>query len=331
MKSILISLLIVLFYSGCTKKVSIYATQPAKVDKISKYKKIAVLNFENDTMGLSQKVESKVYEAKFDNKSFFTVVNVSNRKDIINEQKFQYSGLVNKDNIIEVGNLIGAQSLITGKINNTSFTKNYYREKRRRCNDKKCKSVSEYSVSCTKGTYLLSATISVTNVEFGDIIYTNNFNESAAAYHCSDYSGGLPSKKEAMNSLAIDIVNGFIPNIAPTKVKFYVELLDDPEVDYTDEQEDLLEYAAEYLHDKRIDKSEQLLSKLLKSTNDSCYVAAYNLGVIKEIKGEYKKAQQLYQLADNLVLEPNELINKAVLRIEKTISDFETLNEQSKI
>jgi Flp pilus assembly protein TadD len=98
-----------------------------------------------------------------------------------------------------------------------------------------------------------------------------------------------------------------------------VELLDDPDIDYTDLQEDLLEHALEYLDHRRYAKAEELLSKLLDSTSDTCFVAAYNLGVIKELTGDLTHARELYILADTLTKEPNEVLDSALARVRSSI------------
>ena len=111
-------------------------------------------------------------------------------------------------------------------------------------------------------------------------------------------------------------------------IAFNVQLLDDPEIDYSDDQELQLERAIEYIKLQRYNRADELLSELLTSTEDRCYVAAYDLGVVKEIKGENSKALQLYQLADRLSSEPDKLILRAITRVEKAIADSKRLEQQ---
>ena len=126
-----------------------------------------------------------------------------------------------------------------------------------------------------------------------------------------------------------EVVKEFLPNIAPTTHKFYVVVLDSPEISYTKEQTAKLEAALEYLKHSRTDRAEEILSDLLTSTNDKCFVAAYDLGVIKEAKGELENAKQLYNLADRLTLKPNKTINEAIVRINEAINDQNRLNNQA--
>ncbi|WP_418185579.1 hypothetical protein ACNSOS_00905 [Aliarcobacter vitoriensis] len=330
MKIFLLSILSIFILGGCSQKVLITATKPAIVDRASKTKKIAVLKFENDNISMGSKIESALYKVEVDNKPYFTVIS-KNRDDILNEQKFQYSGLANKKNSVEIGELLGAQALITGKINNADMQKDYYYERRYRCLDAKCIRQQEYLVQCTNARYSLKANISMIDVEKGDVIYTNNYFENTSYRTCLDYGGGLPSKSAVFESLSDNIVRKFLPNISPTVEKYYIKVFEDPQIKYTKEQELILENALSYLKHNHLDRAEELFSQLLNSTNDRCYLAAYNLGVIKESKGEYENAKELYNLADKLIDKPDSTIIESINRINTQISNHNKLQEQINI
>ena len=111
LKSSLFFIIVAVFISGCSQKVLINSTKPAIVDRAANTKKVAVLKFENDKVGLSSKIEQALYSVKVEDKPYFTVVSKNSRDAILNEQKFQYSGLANKTNSVEIGELLGAQAL----------------------------------------------------------------------------------------------------------------------------------------------------------------------------------------------------------------------------
>ena len=119
-----------------------------------------------------------------------------------------------------------------------------------------------------------------------------------------------------------------MPYIAPTKQSDYLELFDEPDISYTKEQDLLLENGLEYLKLGELDRSMEIFSKLLDSTNDKCYVASYNLGVIKESLGEYENAKELYDLSDKLTLKPNKTVIEAITRIKQRIEERNILNNQ---
>lgn len=295
------------------------------VDRASKTKKISVLKFDNDYIGFASSLETKLAEKRVLGENYFTVISRDKLEAILKEQKLQYSGLVNKKSAVKVGELIGAQAFISGEIADSSLNKSYYRSKRVECLDKKCKKVREYYIQCVTGDYNLSVSIKMSDIELGDIIFADTFTKRASHSSCIN---GLPNKGHVMSKLSQSIINDFVSKISPSRYNISIELLEEPELDYTDKQEELLEYSLEYIKSNRLDKAEQLLSELLTSLNDKCYVAAYNLGVVKEAQGELKKAKTLYDLADNLVLKPNELINQAVLRIDEQLRNRELVNSQ---
>ncbi|MCK5110647.1 MAG: hypothetical protein KAQ94_03925 [Arcobacteraceae bacterium] len=329
MKTYFLSLLLVgVFLTGCTQKVTIQSLAPAKVDRATTTKKIAVMPFDNDKTGLSSKIEVAMTKKIINGKSYFTIISRTNTSKILEEQRLQYSGLINESTAVELGDLIGVEAMITGNINDASALYTYYREKRSKCIDKKCKETRQYSVHCTKGSYFISAQIKMIDVQKGDIIYANTLNQSSEHRHCSDKSGGLPSKSQELNILSDYLSESFVSQLSPNIITFNVELLEDPDIDYTDEQEDLLENGLKYIEIGRYKKAEELFSKLLTSSNDKSYVAAYNLGVIKEIQSKYDHAQQLYLLADSLKLEPLQPIDKAVVRIRLVINNKKTVEKQ---
>ena len=120
----------------------------------------------------------------------------------------------------------------------------------------------------------------------------------------------------------------FTRKLTPHYRTYTVELLEDPDIDYSDKQEDMLEHAITYIRHGRYQKAEELLSNLLASTNDRSFVAAYDLGVVKEIQGDLMEAQQLYRMADALTPEPNDALDEAILRIRHSIDASKLAREQ---
>ena len=138
----------------------------------------------------------------------------------------------------------------------------------------------------------------------------------------------MPSKESVAQNLASSIASSFTYKLTPQYRYFSIELLDDPDLDYTDEQEDLLENALTYMEHKRYDKASQLLSELVGSTDQQSYVAFYNLGVVKETQGDYTKAKLYYEKADTLTTEPVTAVNNAYNRINRVIEEQRITAEQ---
>ena len=311
--------LFILFVSGCSQKVNIRALEPAEIDRAAATKKIAVASFSNDRVGLSGKIEAKLARFKIDNKSYFTIVSRNDFNKIIEEQKIQNSGLVDSQAVVEIGNLIGAQAIISGNVGRVTAQDSYFYERRSRCYDKKCKELVYYKVRCKKRIIGLSAELRMVDVSQGDIIYADTMNRNTTFTHCSDDSRAMPSKDMAAQNLAESIANSFIYKLTPHYRNFRVVLLEDGDLDYTDEQERLLEVSLTYIEQGRFDKAKKFLIDLINSTDAQSYVAFYNLGVVNEAEGNYIEAKEYYEYADNLMVEPIKEINAAVVRINSLI------------
>lgn len=314
-----LSLAFIFLFSACSQKVNVRALEPAQIDRASATKKITVTSFKNDLVGLSGKIESGLASQSIDNKRYFTIVSRADFDKVIREQKLQNSGLIETSTAVDVGNLIGAEAIISGNVGSVTSNDSYYYEERSRCADKKCKSYIKYKVKCLNRVVGLSSEIRMVDVGRGDIIYADNMSKSANYYHCSDDSRSIPSQEIAAQSLASSIARNFTYKLTPHYRNFEVILLEDPDLDYNDIQEKYLEVALEYIKQKRYDKAEKFLIDLIDSTGEQSYVPFYNLGVIKEVQGNYSEAQSYYKSADDLMVEPVAEISRAYLRIESII------------
>ncbi len=323
-----LSIFLSLFMLACTQKVHIQALEPAEIDRVTKIKKIAVIGFKNDTVGLSSKIESNLASFKIENKSFFTMISRSDIHQIIKEQKIQNSGLVDTQDIVEVGSLMGAKALISGRVNRVGLSDTHYYETKVKCADKKCKKTYDYDVRCTKRIISLSADIKIVDIQRGDIIYADNLSKEEKFTHCSDDYRSLPSKASVVNQLASSIANDFTHRLTPHYTYFEVELLEKPDLDYNDEQELLLKNSLKYIKHNRYLKADKLLIELINSTAQQSYVAFYNLGVVKEAQGDYEKALSYYKKADNLTSKPVEIIDVAYLRIISIIQNHKITKQQ---
>jgi len=311
----LLLLISLLLLAGCAQKTKIAMLQPAEID--IKAKNIAVLPFKNDRkIGLSGKLESALSNVRFNGKPYFNVVDRRNIDSTIKEQKRQSGGLYNENSEVEIGSLMGASALISGAILNIGKQDQRHREDRRKCEKKSC---HDYTVSCTTRNISLSANIRITNVTLGTVPYSDSITRSFHTKHCSDDTVMLPSKEQGAQQIAQSIAQQFIFKLKPNYVNIQVTLLDSADLDYTDHEESLLKNGLKYLTQKRLDKAEQLLSNLLTSTQFKSYVAAYNLGVVNEAKGDLAKAAEYYTLADRLQIEPIDEINQAVIRIQNSL------------
>jgi len=319
---------LVFMMSACAQKVNVRALEPAEIDRVANTKKITVTNFKNDRVGLSRKIEANLAKARVDGKNYFTIISRNDFNKIVEEQKIQNSGLVDQNTVVSVGELIGAQAIISGNVGKVTSQDSYFYEMRTRCADKKCSELVYYKVRCKNRAVGLSAELRIVDIEKGDVIFADRLSKNAVYKHCSDYSNALPSAEMAAQNLSVAMANEFTYRLTPHYRSFKVSLLEEADLDYNDEQERLFEVSLAYIEQRRYDKAEQFLGELIDATASKSYVAFYNLGVVKEAQGEYEEAKEYYQYADNLMIEPVEEINRAVVRIEKLIAKHNKTKEQ---
>ena len=320
----------IILFSGCAQKVMIKALEPAEVNRAAITKKISVTPFKNDRIGFANKLEGKLANQFLDGKPYFTVVSKGDFERLVAEQRRQYSGLLDENQAVELGNLLGAQALISGSITSDSLQDTRFYEKRVECVDKKCTEQREYQVACTKRVIGLGVQIKMVDVERGDIIYGDTLQGEGAWEHCSDDKRVLPSKAQGMDYLSDSLVKDFVYKLTPHYVYFRVALLEDPDMEYTEQQEMLLENALAFIDHNRLDRGETLLQELFIQTGGMSYVAAYNLGVVREAQGQYDDAKRYYEIADGLAMAPVEEINIAINRIEASIRKRKLALEQIK-
>lgn len=320
---------IALLLNGCAQKVTVKALEPAEINGAANTKNIAVTPFHQDRVNLADKIEASISNQRINGKPYFKVINRTDLDKIIKEQKVQNSGLIDESTAVEVGNLLGAQAIISGSVDIPTLHDDHYYVERTKCkgkgDERRC---WEVKVSCKKRTIGLSAQIRMINVSTGGIIYADNVRRQKQWSHCADDQRTLPSKQSGSQYLANSIASNFAYKLTPHYRHITVVLLEEPDMEYSDHQERLLENALLYIEQSRYDKAEQLLRRLLESTASQSYVPLYNIGVIYEARGNFSEAQHYYKGADDLTIEPVEEINLAVNRIQRLIEKEKIAQEQ---
>lgn len=341
------ALALAFFVTGCANKATtIKALKPAKVGEMADMKKLAVVSFKNDNVGLSSKTEAKLAGYKLDKKRYFTVVNRNSLNKIIAEQKLQNSELLDSSSATQIGKLAGAEVLITGEV--TSGSKSgQYKEDREKClqyyKGGGCAKFRYYKVTCHTTNADVSGTFNVVDVTKGTSIYAETISKNYTADSCKDsrssyglvsFQGSskkILSETQAKTALSNQIANEFAMKLVPQYVFFKVEFIED--FDYKKKnkvQDAAFEAALKFASSGRLDKAKNIFAKLHKDLKGKSFEVAYNLGVCVEGLGDLNRALRLYQTADELLLEPNKNVNLALARVEKNIQDQKEAEAQIK-
>ena len=305
--------------TACSTTTKIQYLEPSDIPHAAKLKQIAVNDFKDDSVGLTGRIESKLSQTTLNNKPYFTVLDRKNIQQLLNEQTFQHSGLTQEQKSVQLGELIGAQAFVTGEITSQTYQDSWFKKERSECIDKKCKEMRHYHVRCMNRSISLSANIQMIEVESSKIIYSDSISRSDRWERCPDRSYQFPDTSATWQSYAESIAREFVNKISPSYVYKSIKLIDEPDIKYSDYQENTLENGIDFVESGRLDKAESLFSQLVFDTQSLSYAATYNLGVVKEAQGEYQEAKRLYLLSDQLQKEPVEEINQALIRIDQAI------------
>jgi len=327
--------LVSILFSGCATKISTTTVVPAEIDRATKIKRIAVTQFKKDNVGLSPKVENQLVTTKIKGKKYFVVASRADLDKVISESKLQSSDSFDTKTAVRIGNILGVQAIVTGIVSKTYSEDQKFNEGRTRCGDKKCTYTVKYTVSCTKRTVGMSGNINLIDVEKGDIIHAERIDGTKAVKHCSDSNGGLLNKDVVLNQLANSAAYKFVYKLSPHEVAYNIVLLEDPDTDYTDKEEQILENFIVVMKARRTDKGEKFIKQLVSSTKGESYVALYNLGVIQELKGQTGEALKSFTAADELVVTNVPEISDALVRIRKITKNTEkfkkNIEERNKV
>jgi len=315
------SIISIFLLTGCSaKKISVKALHPAEIPVLTSKQVITVNTFDNDKVQLSSKVEAKLASIQIDNKNYFTIANRSQLDKILTEQKLQASDLTQNNNIIKIGRLVGAQAIIGGNVT-SSYEDGYYIESRKKCvsrnEDGKCVKMRSFKVRCITTAANVSANLNIIDVESATTLYANTITKN---YNGDSCRSAIQTGQQSIITLADAIASDFAQKLAPLYVYYSIELMEDVDsIKLNDKQEQLFENALQYIENGRITKAEILFDTLHDEVSEQSFEIAYNLGVIKQSFGKYTQAKSLYQIADEITMEPNQLIDDAILNIDVLI------------
>ncbi|MEP1385271.1 MAG: CsgG/HfaB family protein [Paraglaciecola sp.] len=158
--------------------------------------RIAVIDFDRTGIRypyLSQEI-ANLLSNQLVNYSQFIVVERERLNSIMGELKLSSSGLVASNHVIQIGNLTGAEYLLTGQILNADIDRETF---------------SGYGVRTTKETYHLGVSVRILDTQTGAIV----FSDSLQAEHTLQDSQNRSNKNRTFTELAQQISTSFVEQI----------------------------------------------------------------------------------------------------------------------
>ncbi len=355
-------LLFLLLLTACTTTIPVKVRKPAEMN-IGSARTIAVMDFdfigdwdfsagENDSKKISGAVLSamarknkkynpkKAYPgnnvseqfiAKLVQNGYYTVIERSKIDDILKEQSLSLSGLVNEEQVVQVGNMIGAQALITGSgsysVKDEGEWEKYTKTKKNK-EGKKVK-VEKERFNITRHVNA-QITFRIIDVSTGSVIASKT-NKSSNKSNLSKYKStgkdesaaekGIKDWKPIVADLVSKVLDQTVRQIAPHTVTQKREI----EEGESKKMKSALEYAKRDLWDEAKEIWEKVLVAK-KVEKDDRIAATYNLGLFYEIFGFFDDAENYYEKAFKLSKDSKYLDARA--RIKKRRKEVEKLRMQ---
>jgi hypothetical protein len=219
----------------------------------------------------------------------FIVIERDRMDRIMEELKLSQTGLVDENQAVQVGKMLGADAIITGTVN-VAVNDNWVKEKR----TSKDKTTE---VWCQQRAAKVTATIRITRVETSQLLGSCDAGNNQSVKKCEgDYSGAMPPAEATievcLKAVANDLVDYFLPRFEQQKFDFAkIE---------GDEFKRFVEPAKDALEAYDINTAYVQMKAILERDPYN-HAALYDLGVLYEIVGSYQKAAKQYEMARKLM------------------------------
>ncbi len=314
---------LLLIFSGCTPKISIKTLQAPQIINPNT-KKMAVIPFENDTIGQTQAIINELNSIYIDGIKYYTLLDQSSIDTLIQEKK-----LGNVDSFRVYSGSTQAKSILIGKVleQNISYY-NYVKEDidydycikfehtkdRDKRNERKCVKYATFYIPCTKQTYDVTTNIQVINIEDSSILFSKNYTSQDSYSTCQDVRYVLPNPNRVFSKLTNKIAQNFMSDITPTHRYISIETIDSLDIKATKPQEQQFEKAIDAIENNNIPFAKDILDQLNIELSNSSATVLYNLGLCYEALGDKDTANSIYTLAMHKSIEYNSIIDQAVKR-----------------
>jgi len=244
----------------------------------------------------------------------FGVVERTKLQAVMSEQQLGQSGAISEAQAAQVGVLLGVDAIITGSLS-------IHAEDRWLKEDREDKNKNKYQVDCNKRVANVSATIRIIKVETGQVIGSKQSNHKVEKKKCpGSWSGDLPTPEaqveECLQAVTKELVDHFAPHFEEQKFEF-AKLEGDDYKRFHETAKNALE---------RYDIDTAYLQYAAVAEQDPYnHAAQFNLGVLYDVAGDYKHAQEKFTMAAKLKSKEDKY-TKAQTRVAKQLAFWEKLN-----
>lgn len=213
----------------------------------------------------------------------FELIERTRLTEVLEEQQMSNSGLIDEDQAIELGKILGIDAMIIGTV---SF------------HPKDEKSTKKYEKStsyCTKRIVNTEVRMKIISVKTGQIIGTKEASQAYSDTKCDEKKSGLMSVSKltdlCLKDIAYWLVNYFSPKYKLVKYEFGKIKNKEFRVQAKE--------AEKYIKDKDIDNAFTIYNAIYEADPYNA-IAADNVAGLYDIVGNYSKAVEYWQIAAEL-------------------------------
>lgn len=264
-------------------------------------------------LGLGKAREGKtLQQGTFTN--IFEIVERNQMEQILREQELAQTGLVDENQVISIGKMLGVQAMIVGDVNYYHKLEDYQQEREQKKDGKKVK----VKVKCQRREVKISIRARIISAETGQILGSSEQEEKLNESKCEDSFGSLPTMNEmidkGLKNLSVKIANYFAPHF----------VLESPELEKVKNEQfkQKGEKAAELAEDLKIDEA-YVIYKSIYDVDQYNPEVLYNLGIMNEVVGNYTQAEEFYTMASQM--KEDGKYKDAMKRTEKSVAFAENL------
>ena len=266
-------------------------------------------------LGMGAKKEGKTLQDGTSSR-VYDIVERSRMVQVMQEQQLGMSGLLDQSQAVNLGKMLGVQAIVMGKVQVIPTDRRVTETRSYKKNGKKYTK----KVRCTKRMVNTVVTARIISTETGQILGSKESTQKMESKKCEGDYGNLKTVAEMVSGCLRNsseaIANYFAPHykletyeLEKIKTKPFKNLAEKAAKDAEN-----LNIDAAYLKYKSIYDKDPYNPKIL-----------YNLGIMHEVVGNFRKADEFYQMAYQLKDEGK--YEKAIKRVAKNVEFAKALAE----
>lgn len=337
MRSIKIMVLIAVttgILNGCAPPVvKTLVLVPPRYSEVADLRRIAVLPFSRsrrDVEDVTADVEAALASVRVDDRPYFKVIERTQLKKIIDEQRLGSTGLLDQRTAVKVGKIAGVQGVILGKVSQSDVSSRRFKRQVKRCVSKnsngKCQKWRAVNVRCLARTGTFGFVPKIVDVSTGRIVMSETIEKQFESQECEGQAG--PSDTDLLNRARSIALKSFMDSIAPHYMTEKLALLSKDEPPLPAHVKARVESGLAFAKAGRLDRACGIWHGAHDGYSNG-YLLPYLIGVCHEARGELGQASHQYKIADQRTLEPVREINESLVRISNRISEAGQLEHQT--